>query len=69
MCGYVSFHGSVYISSCDVFQVKKSPEPLSSDNLMNMLSDPKYKDPAALGNMAGNILNSIDKSTPDMGKV
>ena len=42
---------------------------MTADNLLDILSNPKLKDPAMLGNMASNILNSVDKTTKDIDKV
>ena len=50
-------------------QVKGPSKPLTTEQLIELLSDPRNKDPAKLGNMASNVFASMDRETVDVDKV
>ena len=50
-------------------QVKGPSKPLTTEQLIELLSDPRNKDPAKLGNIASNVFASMDRETVDVDKV
>ena len=60
-----NFENNVYINS----QVTESEDILDTKKILQMLQDPGLSDPAKLGNIAGNLFDTMDKSIVDTKKV
>ena len=61
----LNFENNVYINS----QVTESEDILDTKKILQMLQDPGLSDPAKLGNIAGNLFDTMDKSIVDTKKV
>lgn len=49
--------------------MKDAEDPLTTEKVLQMLDSSEFKDPAKLGNVAGNLFNMMDKKIVDVDKV